>query len=107
QHNSGKGDQRFFKNSQGRQIEIVGRLIEDQKVAAILEDSREQQPAAFSAGKVCHLRADAVVGKKKSLEIGAQGKFSVTEDHELRAVADFLQHRPFLAQLQPGLVHVV
>ena len=31
----------------------------------------------------------------------------LAKQHELGPVADFLQHRPFLAQLEPGLIHIV
>ena len=107
QHHAGERDQRLLQHAQRRQVEIVRRLVEDEEVAAVFQDAREQQPAALAAAQVFHLRRDAVVGEQKPLEIGAQRNLAVAEDDELRAVADFLQHRAFLAQLQPALVHVV
>ena len=106
-HHAGKRDQRLLQHAQRRQIQIVRRLVEDEKVAAALQNAREQQPAAFAAGKFFHLRRDAVVGKQKPLEIRAHGNFDVAPLHKLRAVGDLVQHRAFLVQLQPALVHVI
>src|SRR5205809_6725774 len=54
-----------------------------------------------------HLRRDTVIGEQKSLEIRAQRNFAVAKNDELRAVADFLQRRAFLTQLQAALVNVI
>ena len=51
-HHAGKRDQRLLQHAQRRQIQIVRRLVEDEKVAAALQNAREQQPAAFAAGQV-------------------------------------------------------
>src|SRR5213078_4440806 len=107
EHDAGKRDQRLLEHAQRLQVEIIRRFVEDQKVPAVLQNTREQQSAALAARQMLHLGRDAIVGEQKSFQIGAQRKFAIAKDHELRAVADLLQHGAFLAQLQTGLVNVI
>jgi hypothetical protein len=48
---AGKRDQRLLQHAQRRQVEIVRRFVEDEEVAAVFQDAREQQPAAFAAAQ--------------------------------------------------------
>ena len=41
QHAPGKERQRLLQNSHGLQIEVIGRLVQDQEIAAPLEHSRQ------------------------------------------------------------------
>ena len=75
-HDAGECDERLFQNPQRRQVKVVGRFVENQEIAAVLQDAREQQTAALAAGQMFHLRINAVVGEQKPFQIGAQRKFA-------------------------------
>ena len=75
-HHAGKRDQRLLQHAQRRQVQIVRRFVEDEKIAAAFQNARQQQPAALAAGQIFHLRRDAVVGEQKPFEITAQGNFA-------------------------------
>src|SRR5436189_249982 len=61
----------FAAVPQRRQVEIVCRFVEDEEVAAVFQNPREQQPAALAAGKFLDQSCDAVIGEQKTLEVGA------------------------------------
>ena len=42
QNTAGKREQRLLEQAQGRQIEVVRRLVENEKVASVLENAGEQ-----------------------------------------------------------------
>ena len=107
EHDTGEGDERLLQHAQRVQVEVVRGLVEDEKVAALLEDARQQQPAALAAGKELHGQREPVIGEEEALEIGAQRELAVAPDDKLRAVTQLIQHGAILAQLQPRLVHVV
>src|SRR5262249_34409641 len=104
---AGEGDQSLFENAEGRQVEIVCGLVEDEEIAAAFQDARQQQAAAFATGELAHLRQDAVIGKEKALEIGADGNLGIAPLDELGAVGDFVQHGALVVELQAALVDVV
>src|SRR5260221_8478363 len=104
---SGKGNQRLFEHAQRRQIQIVGRLVEDDEIPAVFEDARQQQPAAFAAAEMFDAGADALVGKKEPLQISAQRQRFVAKNDELRAIADFFEDGALFVQLQPALVNII
>ena len=41
----------FFKHVERLQVEIVGRLVEDEQVRGLREQTGEKQPVAFAAGQ--------------------------------------------------------
>ena len=102
-----KRDQGLFEHAQGRQIKIIGRFIQHEKISAALQNARQQQPAALAAGKVFDLRRDAFIGKEKPFQIAAQGNFGLAPLHKLRAVGRLVQNGALLVQLQPRLVHII
>src|SRR6185369_9677948 len=77
-HNARECNQRLLQHTQGREVEIVRGFIENKEVAAAFQDAREQKPAALAAGEFLDRGRDAVVGKQKSLEVGAHRKCRVT-----------------------------
>src|SRR6059058_3237508 len=68
-----EGDERFLEQAQRSEIEIVGRFVEHQNVAAALQDFCEQHPAAFAAAELRNFGVDALFAEKKSPQISAQG----------------------------------
>jgi hypothetical protein len=83
QHAAGEGDQRLLQHAQRGQVEVVGRLVEDQEVAAALEHLGQQQPAAFAAAQPFHGGRDAVIGEVEALEVAAQRELGLAPLHPL------------------------
>src|SRR5258707_15448682 len=91
----------------GRQIQIVRRFVEDNKIAAVLQNAREQQTAAFAAAEVFYERCDAIVREEEPFQISAQGEAILAENHELAAIADLIEHGSIFVQLNAALIDVV
>jgi hypothetical protein len=54
QHGSGEGVEGLFDLLDGRQVEMVGRLVEHQAVAPDRHEQRQHQPRAFAGGERRH-----------------------------------------------------
>ena len=64
-------DQCFLKHSQSRQVEIVGRLVEHEKVPAPLQDLGEEHPVLFSSRQITDPVVNPVITEKKSPQVAA------------------------------------
>ena len=49
-----EGEQRVFEGFQGFDVKVVGRFVEQQQVAALLQGQRQVQTVAFAAGQHAH-----------------------------------------------------
>ena len=74
--------ERFLQQSQRTKIEIVRWLIENQHVAAVLQNPRQQHAAAFTAAQLINLRIDPLLGEKKSAQVASQGDVLVAQPNE-------------------------
>ncbi len=50
---AGEVEQRLFERTQGVDVEVVGRLVEQQHVAAALQELCEVHAVALTAGELC------------------------------------------------------
>src|SRR5205807_6590591 len=71
-HAAAEGDERFFEQAQRTEIEIVRRLVEDENIAAALEDFREQHATSFATAELIDFRVDAFLREKETSKISAQ-----------------------------------
>ena len=85
-----EGEERFLEQAQRGEIEVVRRFVEDEDVAAALQDFREDHAAAFAAAELRDLGVDAVVGEKKPPQVGAQRDVLFAERTYSLPLADFL-----------------
>ena len=60
-----KFEQVFFQNFESRNIEIVGRFVEQQHVRRLQHQLRDQHPGALATGKLPHRTIQIFVGEKK------------------------------------------
>ena len=67
-HAATESHERFFEQAQRAEIEIVGRFVENENVAAALKNFREQDPAPLAAAELIDLRVDAFLGEKETAE---------------------------------------
>ena len=82
-------ENRFFQRAQGFDVEVVGRFVEQQQVAAAAQQLGQVQAVALAAGKVLDeflLRRPAEV---EARYIGARRNFVVADDDIVEAVGDF------------------
>src|SRR5437773_9455796 len=82
--------QSFFERAQGVDIEIVGRLVEDDEVRPLFQHTGQVHPVAFAAGDVLHLLL--LIGARE-VEPGAVGPgvdFGLAEHNGLVALGDDL-----------------
>ena len=61
--------QRLLEQVQRVDVEIVGRLVQDQQVARLRQDLREQQPVALAAGQGTRRLARLLVTKQEIAQI--------------------------------------
>jgi len=52
---TGEVQQRFFQCAQGFHVEVVGGFVEQQDIAATLQEFRQMYPVAFTAGQVADM----------------------------------------------------
>ena len=100
-------DQRLFQNAQCDEVQIVGRLVENQEVSAALEDFRESQTRPFAARKLLDLRVDPLVFKHEALEIAPDGNPFIAEIDELVPLPDLFADRAFRIERDTRLVDVI
>src|SRR5205085_12328745 len=99
--------ERFLEQAQCSKIEIVGRFVEHQNVAAALQNFGEQHPAAFAAAELRNPGVDAVFAEKKSPQICAQGDALLAEGDVLSAAPDFFPYRFRIVEEEPTLIYVI
>ena len=87
---AGEVEDGFFKGAQGFDVEIVGRLVEQQQVAAFLQQFGEVQAVAFAAGQI--LDPFLLVGalEVEATQVGARVHFVFADGDDVHAVGDFL-----------------
>ena len=69
EHRSGKVRDELLEQLQRLDVEVVGRLVEDQHVGGPREQPREQQPVALAAGQRSHRRLRALARKQEVREV--------------------------------------
>ena len=102
-----KGGEGFLEHAEGGEIEVVGWFVEDDEVAAGLEDFGEHEAGAFAPGEEVDPFVDAVVGEEKALEIGSGTDGLFPEEDLLVAVGDFIEEGAGSVELHPSLIDVV
>lgn len=85
-------DQRFFQNAQRRKIQVVGRLVENQEIAAAAQNFGKRQTRFLAAGKIFDFRVDPVVFKQKTLQIPPDGNFLLAQIDEIVSLGNLLQN---------------
>ena len=99
-------DQGVFQSAQSFNVQIVGRFVEQQNIAAGFQDLREVHSVAFSAGEFAdHLSLlDAL--EIEAADIAARGSLIVADLDEIEAARDLLPDRVLVVQSLPRLIHI-
>ena len=99
-------EERVLEGSHGLDIEIVGRLVEEQQVAADLEDLRELQPAALAARELADPLLLVGALEVEPSEVGAARDLVVPDPDDVLPAGDFLEHGVVVVELVPELADV-
>src|SRR5664280_1093016 len=98
--------ERVFKRAQRLDVEVVGRLVEQQHVAAALERQRQVDPVALTAGEHPYrlLLVRALEAERR--HIGARGHLPVPDLDVVQAVGDHLPNVLGWVERRAALVDV-
>ena len=103
---AGELEQRVLEGLQGLDVEVVGRLVEQQQVAAHLQREREVEPVALAAGQDAGplLLVGALEAERR--DVGARGHLEVGDLDEVEAVGDDLPDVLLRVEAAAALVDV-
>ena len=87
-------------------VEVVGRLVEDQEVRRLREEAREEEAVALAAGEGVDRRARARGAEEEVLEEADHVPALAADVEELAALGHVLEHRLLGLELQAELVEV-
>ena len=104
--------QKGFQDGEGKDVKVVGGLVQHQKVGVSHQESHQIQPLQLAAGQVCHCRVLDSSLKAELLQQAGGGKgLAVVQGDDLGGLLDVFQHRrnmaAFLGHLQLGILLVV
>ena len=77
---AGKVDQVFFENFERRNVEVVGRLVEQQKVGRLKHELRDQDARAFASGKASNGLTELLAGEEESRRPSSDVNDAVAKD---------------------------
>ncbi len=102
-HAAREFEQRVFQRAQRFDVEVVGRFVQQQHVAAGDQRLGQVQPAALAAGQVPTLFCWSPPLKLKRPQIGAAGHLELADVQDVEAAGDVFPHglvvRQFVAVL--------
>src|SRR5882672_5928068 len=87
-----EGQQRVLEGAEGVHVEVVGGLVEQQQVAAALEQGREVHAVALPAREIPHLLLLVGALEVEGGHVGARGHLARAELEQLCAARDLLPH---------------
>ena len=89
QHRAGKLEQRIFKRPQGFDVQIVGRLIEQQHVAALEQRLGQMQTTAFTTGQTANLLLLILALEVEPSEVSPRWHFEAADIDDVQTLGDF------------------
>ncbi|ELP47394.1 30S ribosomal protein S5 [Mycobacterium avium subsp. paratuberculosis S5] len=98
--------QRVLQRAQGLDVQVVGRLVQQDQVAALLEGERQVEPVAFAAGQHAGRLLLIRPLEPERRHVGARRHFVLADLDVVQPVRDDLPHRLFRVDPGAGLVDV-
>ncbi len=106
QHAAGELQQRLLQRAQCIDVEIVGWLVEEQQVAAALEELREVDTVPLPAGEPPDLLLLVGALEAKGAQVGAGLHLAVAELDLVLPLRDLLEHGVLRLQRLPRLIDI-
>src|SRR5262249_30690139 len=97
---------RFLQGPQGVHVEIVGRLVKQEQVAAGAKELGEVDAVAFAAGELADLALLIGALEVEAGHIAARGDLALAERQVIRAAGDLLEHGLAIVKRVAGLIDV-
>src|SRR5690606_21577959 len=99
-------EQRVLEAAEGLDVQVVGGLVEEQQVAALLERERQAEAVALTAGEYAGLLLLVRALEAELADVGAGGDLHVADLDEVVAVGDDLPERLVGVDAAAALVDV-
>ncbi len=99
-------EQCFLQRAQRLDVEIVGRLVEQQHVAAALEQLGQVQPIALAAGELTDDLLLIGAAEVEARHVAARLRLVVADPDDVLPVGDFVEHRLLAIECIAALVDV-
>src|SRR3546814_10644269 len=93
EHAAGELGDRFFQRAQGVDVEIVGRLVEQQHVGAFLQHLGKVHAVALAARELADLLLLVAAPEVEGADIGARLSLVLAELNDVEPAGDFLPPR--------------
>src|SRR4029079_10803861 len=90
---AGEVEERFLERAQRVDVEVVGRLVEEQQVAALLQQLREMDAVPFAARQRADLALLSGALEVEPRDVGARRDLLLAELDFVVAAGDLLEHR--------------
>ena len=102
----GEGEQRFLQRAHGIDVQIVGRLVEQQQVGAGFQHLGEMDPVALAAGEHADLLLLVAALEVEVGDIGAAGYLPLSELQHVQSAGNFLPYGLRIVERVAGLVDI-
>ncbi len=103
---AGELQQRVFQRAQRFDVQVVGRFVEQQYVAALQQGLGHVQAAAFAAGQAADQLLLVLALEVEAAQVGARLDLHAVDVEDVQAAGHFLEHVVVAFQLVATLVHV-
>src|SRR3546814_12337134 len=80
-----------FQGTQRFDVKVIGRLVEQEDIAALLQELRHVNAVALTAGKLADLLLLIATLEIEGPHIGAGLEFMLADGHEIMAAGNFLR----------------
>ena len=101
-----EGQQRVLEGAEGIHVEVVGGLVEQQQVAAALQQGGQVHAVALAPREIAHLLLLIGALEVERGHVGARGHLARAELEQLGAARDLLPHVLVRIEAVAALVHV-
>src|SRR5476651_1159329 len=106
-HNGGAREvqQGFFQRTQGFHVQVVGRFVEQQDVAAFFQGQRQVQATTLTTGQVLDELLLIAALEVETPHVGARRDFVVADTDHIGTIGNRLEHRLAVIQVVAALVN--
>src|SRR5690606_12650329 len=103
---AGELEQRVLQRAERLDVEVVGGLVEEEQVAALLEGESQVQPVALTSGEDTGLLLLVRTLEAELGHVRPRGDLGLADGDEVESVGDDLPQRLVRVDVRTGLVDV-
>src|SRR5256885_1453586 len=106
QHRARVLQQRIFQRAQGFHVQVVGRLVQQQHVAALDQRLGQVQAAALAAGEVADLLLLVLAVEVEAARVGTRSHLELADVDDVQPARDVFPRRLVVGQRVTRLFHI-